>query len=111
MRASLVAPLRASRQRRRDHLRSRRSAPAVRTTELVQPQPAPRPEPRAAVAVADGAATIAGAAPRTDPDVERARRAGGPIDRACYSCECGYRFDAPVSTTVSCPHCGCDQAW
>jgi hypothetical protein len=46
-----------------------------------------------------------------DPAVKRAREAGGPIDRACYSCQCGYVFEAAVSTTVSCPHCGAGQAW
>jgi Zn finger protein HypA/HybF involved in hydrogenase expression len=39
------------------------------------------------------------------------RAAGGPIDRASYSCECGYMFVAAVSTTVLCPHCGTGQAW
>ncbi|HEY5045333.1 MAG TPA: hypothetical protein VII53_05705 [Solirubrobacteraceae bacterium] len=46
-----------------------------------------------------------------DIAVERVRAAGGPLDRASYSCECGYVFAAPVSTTVACPHCGADQAW
>ena len=41
----------------------------------------------------------------------RARASGGPIDRACYSCTCGYVFDAAVSTSVACPHCGTGQAW
>jgi hypothetical protein len=41
----------------------------------------------------------------------RERDAGGPDDRACYSCSCGYVFEASVSTTVGCPHCGCAQAW
>jgi len=40
-----------------------------------------------------------------------ARRGGGPQDRALYTCECGYVFSAPVSTSVGCPHCGTDQAW
>lgn len=43
--------------------------------------------------------------------LERARTAGGPNDRACYTCSCGYVFEAPVSTNVSCPHCGGGQAW
>ena len=38
--------------------------------------------------------------------VDRVREAGGPLDHASYSCECGYVFLAPVSTTVACPHCG-----
>ena len=46
-----------------------------------------------------------------DPAVDRARSAGGPLDVAVYTCGCGYLFSAAVSTTVSCPHCGTDQAW
>jgi len=46
-----------------------------------------------------------------DPAVERVREAGGPVDHASYSCECGFLFSAAVSTTVVCPHCGADQAW
>jgi uncharacterized protein (DUF983 family) len=46
-----------------------------------------------------------------DPAVERVRDAGGPIDRASYTCGCGYLFSASVSTSVICPHCGADQAW
>jgi hypothetical protein len=43
--------------------------------------------------------------------VDRHRRAGGPEDTALYSCTCGYQFDAPVTASVSCPHCGRGQAW
>lgn len=32
-------------------------------------------------------------------------------DRASYACHCGYLFDAQVTTTVTCPHCGAAQAW
>jgi hypothetical protein len=46
-----------------------------------------------------------------DPAVERVREAGGPVDHASYSCQCGFLFSAQVSTTVACPHCGADQAW
>ena len=46
-----------------------------------------------------------------DMTVTRVRRAGGPIDNACYTCSCGFVFAASVSTTVRCPHCGADQAW
>ena len=46
-----------------------------------------------------------------DPAVRRVREAGGPVDRASYTCECGYLFSAAVSTSVSCPHCGSGQAW
>jgi len=41
----------------------------------------------------------------------RARESGGPEDRAFYTCSCGYAFDADVSTSVVCPHCGTTQAW
>jgi hypothetical protein len=41
----------------------------------------------------------------------RERAAGGPQDLAAYCCPCGYVFEAAVSTTVGCPHCGDTQAW
>jgi hypothetical protein len=47
----------------------------------------------------------------SDPATERIRKAGGPIDRAFYSCGCGYVFVAEVSTTVKCPYCQAGQAW
>jgi hypothetical protein len=47
----------------------------------------------------------------SDPAAQRVREAGGPIDRASYTCMCGYVFLAPVSTTVQCPHCSAAQAW
>jgi hypothetical protein len=28
-----------------------------------------------------------------------------------YSCSCGFVFEALVSTSVGCPHCGDTQAW
>jgi hypothetical protein len=46
-----------------------------------------------------------------DPAVLRARHAGGPVDCASYTCQCGCTFLAPVSTTVACPHCQAPQAW
>ncbi|HTP21442.1 MAG TPA: hypothetical protein VMJ65_17690 [Solirubrobacteraceae bacterium] len=40
------------------------------------------------------------------------RRHGGPSeDRALYTCECGYAFEALVTTSVGCPHCARTQAW
>jgi len=45
------------------------------------------------------------------PQERRARESGGPIDNAHYSCECGLVFEAAVSTSVQCPHCGTAQAW
>jgi rubrerythrin len=46
-----------------------------------------------------------------DIAVERVRASGGPLDQASYACQCGYLFAAPVTTTVSCPHCSAPQAW
>jgi len=77
----------------------------------------PLREPRRARARREGhrkaARTAVGAPAAAVPnaDVKRVRAAGGPVDRASYSCACGYLFSAEVSTTVSCPHCGAGQAW
>jgi hypothetical protein len=43
--------------------------------------------------------------------MRRRREAGGMQDEAIYTCECGFVFHAPVSTSVGCPHCGSAQAW
>jgi hypothetical protein len=52
--------------------------------------------------------------PHPEPDLSderRMRESGGPDDRAMYTCSCGYVFEADVSTSVTCPHCGTGQAW
>ena len=41
----------------------------------------------------------------------RRREAGVTEDHAVYTCQCGYVFEALVSTSVDCPHCGGSQAW
>jgi hypothetical protein len=54
------------------------------------------------------------AAPPPDDDLadeRRLRESGGPDDRAMYTCSCGYVFQADVTTSVTCPHCGTGQAW
>ena len=46
--------------------------------------------------------------------VGRLRRpANTPLsgDEALYNCSCGFAFEATVSTSVACPHCGHTQAW
>jgi hypothetical protein len=43
--------------------------------------------------------------------VPRRRREPAPQDQAVYSCQCGFVFEAAVSTSVGCPHCGGAQAW
>ncbi len=45
------------------------------------------------------------------PDERRLRDAGGPDDRAVFTCGCGYLFEAPVTASVGCPRCGELQAW
>ena len=58
-------------------------------------------------------------APNADPTPSRTstltaarrRRLDVPQDLATYACRCGYVFEAPVSTSVGCPHCGDEQAW
>jgi hypothetical protein len=50
-----------------------------------------------------------GSAPRR-PE-ERERRIGGPQDSALYVCRCGSAFQASVTASVRCPHCGDPQAW
>jgi hypothetical protein len=52
--------------------------------------------------------------PPAEPSVvadARERDSGGPEDRALYRCQCGFVFEASVSTDVGCPHCGDAQAW
>jgi hypothetical protein len=39
------------------------------------------------------------------------RRLDIPQDQALYTCCCGFVFEAEVSTSVGCPHCGVAQAW
>jgi hypothetical protein len=54
------------------------------------------------------------ARPRAERNLDAERRlrsSGGPDDRAHYRCGCGYVFEASVSTSVACPHCGTGQAW
>jgi hypothetical protein len=49
---------------------------------------------------------------RTVATVEtRVREAGGPEDSARYTCSCGMVFQASVSASVACPHCGVHQDW
>lgn len=81
--------MRLHRQHRHDHDEHRHEVPA---------RPAP---PRLRLVPEDPAL----AAER------RMRRAGGPQDTALYHCGCGFVFDAPVTTTVSCPHCSTALAW
>ena len=44
-------------------------------------------------------------------EVRGPHEGGPPLDQALYSCQCGLVFEAFVSTSVDCPHCGSVQAW
>jgi hypothetical protein len=57
-----------------------------------------------------GAESPSASAPKTPTPRER-RDAGPSEDRALYTCECGYAFEALVTTSVGCPHCEQTQAW
>jgi hypothetical protein len=118
MRASLAHPFaerRALRRRRprADHhlgagLRKAVRATAERATSArsagAGPVAAARP-------IADAPPVAAERPVAADTAARRARDAGGPVDRASYSCSCGYVFAAAVSTSVTCPICGTCQAW
>jgi hypothetical protein len=71
----------------------RREAPA---TEVAEPEP----EPSAPGGEEDDLF-----------DERRLRASGGPNDRAQYTCGCGFVWEADVSASVACPHCGTSQAW
>jgi len=77
-----------------------------------QPKPITRRPGRGAHPLPRVTAPNAAPPSATDrPDERRARESGGPIDNALYSCSCGMVFQAAVSTSVACPHCGTGQAW
>jgi len=60
----------------------------------------------------DGHQAVRQSAPANGDAASGDRRHGGPTqDRALYTCECGYAFHAPVTTSVGCPHCARTQAW
>ena len=79
-------------RRRRDGRPGRVAEPSK--THDVPPSTDPR---------ASGTGTVAAA--------RRPRRLDVPQDQATYTCRCGYVFEAAVSTSVGCPHCGDAQAW
>ena len=57
-----------------------------------------------------GAERLSAASPSA-PAAREARHGGPSQDRALYTCECGYVFEALVTTSVGCPHCARTQAW
>ena len=73
----------------------RREAPATEVAE---------PEAESELVAADGLEDDLS-------DERRLRASGGPNDRAQYTCGCGFVWEADVSASVACPHCGTSQAW
>jgi rubrerythrin len=65
------------------------------------------PEPPAAAEPSPPTPAI----PDEHVDERRHRAAVNPEDHALYRCSCGYQFEADVSASVACPHCGTSQAW
>ena len=59
----------------------------------------------------DGRTGERGTAPQIEPAPHERRHGGPSEDRARYACECGYAFEALVTTSVGCPHCARTQAW
>lgn len=102
MKPRLLHPLGEGRHSRR-HRRRRGAPSAAPAAVAVEPLAVPGSEPASTPHHAH--------AHVPDPDVQRVQEAGGPEDHASYSCACGYLFSADVSTSVTCPHCGTDQAW
>jgi hypothetical protein len=98
VREVMKQPLRIISEHRTRHPGGRNARPARRL---------PRPHRRALITDSEQPA------PKDTPDFAliRAQEAGGPLDEASYACQCGYLFEASVSTTVTCPHCGASQAW
>ncbi|HEY7935176.1 MAG TPA: hypothetical protein VID48_15260 [Solirubrobacteraceae bacterium] len=94
--------LRIITEHRSRQLRSRRRG--------VPRRPVPTDATQGAPELKDSATTTS-QTPPSDPAMLRVRAAGGPVDEASYTCQCGYVFAASVSTTVTCPHCGTGQAW
>jgi len=90
-----------------DHMRSGIEKPA-RQRQGLRPRRGRR----------DGAAAPVRERPAPEPPQvparrgeERERQAGGTQDRALYVCRCGSAFQAVVTASVRCPHCGEPQAW
>ncbi|HEY3959976.1 MAG TPA: hypothetical protein VGL68_05640 [Solirubrobacteraceae bacterium] len=99
MRAIISLPQHPFTERRHSRRRRRRARHATEATAALEASP-----------IREAALVVPSESP-SDLAAQRVREAGGPIDRASYTCMCGYVFLAPVSTTVQCPHCSAAQAW
>ncbi|HEU4975176.1 MAG TPA: hypothetical protein VFT50_08805 [Baekduia sp.] len=101
-----VRPQRPAERRRRG-LRRRNAAADGRAAATSEPaQPAPPPAGGAPDGVAAESETF-----ESHVEERRHRASVTPEDHALYRCQCGYQFEASVSASVACPHCGSGQAW
>ena len=90
-----VRPLALTERRARSERRPHIFGRPAQAAQPAAPAPAPAPEQ-----------------PVDEHPAERRHRDSvTPEDTALYGCSCGFQFQAPVSTSVSCPHCGTGQAW
>jgi hypothetical protein len=95
-----VRPLRPTANRARTERRPHvfghpgEDTPAAAPEAAAPPAPAPAPT-----------------SPAEHSAERRHRACVAPEDTAYYACSCGFQFQAPVSTSVACPHCGTGQAW
>ncbi len=100
--------VRSKRAKKSDRRHSRASAlhpsprPDERGTPSEKGDPTPSAEARTAGAAPQPRTAVPGRSPRDHLPLQ---------DNALYSCHCGFVFEAAVSTTVDCPHCGTGQAW
>ena len=90
--------------------RERRKADSPRRIHLTPRRDNPAQAGPAASDASNVRDAVGGDGPKSRPEY-RERASGGPIDRAHYTCSCGYVFDAKVTTSVTCPHCHATQDW
>jgi len=89
-------------------IRSNRSKP----TAWSKPEPHAAPSPPPLRLLTLRPLTLVRSESEASPSTPRDPRQGGQSqDQALYSCGCGHRFEALVSTSVGCPRCGGTQAW
>ncbi len=97
-----VRPLRPTDRRarteRRPHVFGRPVEGPEDGAAFAEPAAAAEPRPQAAI-------------PEEHLAERRHRASVAPEDTAHYACSCGFQFQASVSTSVCCPHCGAGQAW
>jgi hypothetical protein len=83
----------------------------LRPTERRQPRTERRPHVFGRPEPETPAEPTTQIAPEAHPAERRHRESVASEDTAHYACSCGFQFQAPVTTSVACPHCGTAQAW